>query len=238
MKTKVHAIIVAAGKGNRMSGSVRKQYIALDGIPILRRTLNIFDSCAQVNQIIVVVPDKDLDFCRKEILAPAKLQKDVTLIAGGSQRQNSVYNALKIIEPDEGIVIVHDGVRPFVRQAHLAAVIKGAAELGACILGIPAFDTVKKVNPKNEIIQTHPRDMLWLAQTPQVFELNLIKKAHEKAQQEGFMGTDDASLVERLGAVVKIIPGSRNNIKITNPEDLNLAHAIIKNWPNEAGKQY
>ncbi|MEE9496746.1 MAG: 2-C-methyl-D-erythritol 4-phosphate cytidylyltransferase [Desulfobacterales bacterium] len=238
MKTKVRAIIVAAGKGNRMSGSVRKQYIALDGIPILGRTLNIFDSCVKVNQIIVVVPDEDLDFCRKEILTPAKLQKDVNLIAGGSERQDSVYNALKIIEPDEGIVIVHDGVRPFVRQAHLVACIKGAAELGACILGIPAFDTVKKVNPNNEIIQTHQRDTLWLAQTPQVFEVNLIKKAHEKAKQEGFRGTDDASLVERLGAVVKIIPGSRRNIKITNPEDLNLARAIIKDWPNEAGKQY
>ena len=230
MKTKVHAIIVAAGKGNRMSGSVRKQYIALDGIPILEHTLNIFDSCAKVNQIIVVVPDEDLDFCRKKILRPAKLQKNVSLIAGGSVRQDSVYNALKIIKPDEGIVIVHDGVRPFLRQKHLVACIKGAAELGACILGIPAFDTVKKVNPKGVIIQTHKRDTLWLAQTPQVFEVKLIKKAHEKARQEGFIGTDDASLVERLGAAVKIIPGSRSNIKITNPEDLNLARAIIKDW--------
>ena len=238
MKTKVHAIIVAAGKGNRMRGSVRKQYIALDGIPILGRTLNIFDSCSKVNQIMVVVPDEDLDFCRNEILTPAKLQKDVHLIAGGLERQDSVYNALKIIEPDEGIVIIHDGVRPFVKQEHLAACITGAAKLGACILGIPAFDTVKKVNPENEIIQTHKRDTLWLAQTPQVFEVKLIKKAHEKAKQEGFRGTDDASLVERLGEAVKIIPGSRSNIKITNPEDLNLARAIIKEWPNEAGKQY
>jgi 2-C-methyl-D-erythritol 4-phosphate cytidylyltransferase len=230
----VYAIIVAAGKGNRMNGSVRKQYLALDGIPILGRTLNIFDSCSQVSQIIVVVPDEDLDFCRNEILTPAKLQKDVKLIAGGLERQDSVYNALKIIEPDEGIVIVHDGVRPFVRQKHLVDAINGAEEFGACILGIPAFDTVKEVNPKNEIIQTHQRDMLWLAQTPQVFKVKLIQKAHEKAKQEGFMGTDDASLVERLGEAVKIIPGSRRNIKITNPEDLNLARAIIKELPNEA----
>ncbi len=215
-----------------MSGSVRKQYIALDGVPILGRTLKIFDSCTKVNQIIVVVPDEDLDFCRKKILTPAKLQKNVILVAGGSERQDSVYNALRFIEPDEGIVIIHDGVRPFVRQEHLVASIKCAAELGACILGIPAFDTVKKVNPKNEIIQTHKRDTLWLAQTPQVFEVKLIKKAHEKAKQEGFMGTDDASLVERLGAAVKIIPGSRSNIKITNPEDLELAHAILKDWPD------
>ena len=227
MKTKVHAIIVAAGKGNRMRGSVRKQYIALDGIPILERTLSIFDSCSKVNQIMVVVPHEDLDFCRNEILTPAKLQNDVKLIAGGLERQDSVYNALKIIEPDEGIVIIHDGVRPFVKQEHLAACIKSAAKLGACILGIPAFDTVKKVNPENEITQTHKRDTLWLAQTPQVFEVKLIKKAHEKAKQEGFRGTDDASLVERLGEAVKIIPGSRSNIKITNPEDLNLARAII-----------
>lgn len=230
MKAKVHAIIVAAGKGSRMSGSVRKQYIALDGIPILGHTLNLFDRCAMVNQMIVVVPDEDLDFCRKEILSCAKIQKDLNLIAGGAQRQDSVYNALQVIEADEGIVIVHDGVRPFVRQGQLAACINGAAEMGACILGIPAFDTVKKINPKNEIIKTHQRDMLWLAQTPQVFEINLIKKAHEKAKQEGFAGTDDASLVERLGAVVKIIPGSRSNMKITNSEDLNLARAIMKDW--------
>lgn len=215
-----------------MSGSVRKQYIALDGVPILGRTLKIFDSCTKVNQIIVVVSDEDLDFCRKKILTPAKLQKNVILVAGGSERQDSVYNALRIIEPDEGIVIIHDGVRPFVRQEHLVASIKCAAELGACILGIPAFDTVKKVNPKNEIIQTHKRDTLWLAQTPQVFEVKLIKKAHEKAKQEGFRGTDDASLVERLGEAVKIIPGNRSNIKITNPEDLKLAHAILKDWPD------
>lgn len=237
MKIKVHAVIVAAGKGNRMRGPVRKQYIALEGVPILVRTLKIFEDCPEVDHIIVVVPVEDLDFCRNEILKPARLQKDVSLIAGGSERQDSVYSALKIVEPDEGIVIIHDGVRPFLRRAHLVSSIKCAAELGACILGIPAFDTIKKVNPDHEIIQTHKRDTLWLAQTPQVFEVNLIKKAHEKAKQDGFRGTDDASLVERLGAVVKIIPGSRDNIKITNPEDLKLAHAILKDWPNEAGKR-
>jgi 2-C-methyl-D-erythritol 4-phosphate cytidylyltransferase len=213
-----------------MSGSVRKQYIAIDGVPILRHTLKIFEDCTEIDHIILTVPDEDLDFCRDEMLTPANLQKDVSLVGGGSRRQDSVYNALEIIDADEGIVIIHDGVRPFLRQAHLVDSIKCAEETGACILGIPAFDTVKKVNPKNEIIQTHKRDTLWLAQTPQVFEVNLVKKAHEKAKQEGFAGTDDASLVERLGAVVKIIPGSRSNMKITNSEDLNLARAIMKDW--------
>lgn len=227
MKATVHAIIVAAGKGMRMSDSVRKQYIALSGIPILRHTLNIFDRCPQVSRIILVVPQEDFDFCRTDILTPAKLEKTVNLVAGGSERQDSVYNGLQTIEPDDGIVVIHDGVRPFLRQKHLIACIKDAAKFGACIIGIPAFDTVKQVNAKCEIVQTHRRDTLWLAQTPQAFRAKLIKKAHETAKQDGFVGTDDASLVERLGQTVKIIPGSRNNIKITSPEDLDLARAIL-----------
>lgn len=232
MKAKVYAIIVAAGKGIRLKDAVRKQYVALDGIPILGRTLNIFDSCQRVNQIIGVVPKEDIDFCRHEILMSAKLQKDVIWVAGGAERQDSVFNGLKAIETDDGIVLIHDGVRPFVSQEHLVACIKGAAEFGACILGIPAFDTVKKVNSTNEITQSLKRDTLWLAQTPQAFKVKLIKKAHEKAKHEGFMGTDDASLVERLGEVIKIIPGSRSNIKITHREDLKLAQAILKDWPD------
>jgi 2-C-methyl-D-erythritol 4-phosphate cytidylyltransferase len=228
VKTKVHAIIVAAGKGIRLKGALRKQYVAIDGVPILRHTLNKFDSCEQVDQIIVVVPKDDLDFCRNEILMSAKFQKDVMLIAGGVERQDSVYNGLKAVDSDGGIVLIHDGVRPFVRQEHLVACINGAAELGACILGIPAFDTVKKVNATNEITQTLKRDKLWLAQTPQAFQLKLIIKAHEAAKQEGFIATDDASLVERLGEIVKIIPGNRGNIKITNQEDLKLAQALFR----------
>jgi 2-C-methyl-D-erythritol 4-phosphate cytidylyltransferase len=158
----------------------------------------------------------------------SKLQKNVNLVGGGAERQDSVFIGLKAIKSDDGIVLIHDGVRPFVRQEHIVACIKGGAAHGACILGIPAFDTVKKVNSTNEITQTLKRDALWLAQTPQAFQLKLIKKAHEAAKQEGFIGTDDASLVERLGEVVKIIPGSRRNIKITNQEDLKLAHALLR----------
>ena len=224
----VYAIIVAAGKGNRLKGAMRKQYIALDGVPILRHTLNKFDSCDRVNQIVLVVPEADLDYCRNEILMTAELQKEVHLVGGGAERQDSVFIGLKTIESDNGIVLIHDGVRPFVRDSHLVACIDGAAEFGACILGIPAFDTVKKVSAKNEITQTLKREKLWLAQTPQAFELTLIKKAHKAAKHEGFIGTDDASLVERLGGTVKIIPGSRNNIKITDQSDLALAQAISR----------
>ena len=236
MKTKVHAIIVAAGQGIRMSNTVRKQYIALDGIPILSRTLGVFDRCDLIDRIIVAVPKDDIDYCRNEIIPAADMKKEAILVVGGERRQDSVYNGLKTIESDDGIVLIHDGVRPFVNPEHLAACIKSAQKQGACILGIPAFDTVKHVNAKNEIIETRKRDTLWLAQTPQAFQLELIKRAHEIAKQEGFTGTDDASLVERLGGIVKIIPGSRNNIKITNQEDLKLAQAILNDWSNEAGK--
>jgi 2-C-methyl-D-erythritol 4-phosphate cytidylyltransferase len=228
VKPTVHAIIVAAGKGTRMHDSVRKQYIVLSGIPVLRHTLSIFDRCQQVHRIILVVPKEDFDFCRHNILRPTILQKDMRLVAGGLERQDSVYNALHVIEPDEGIVVIHDGVRPFLKQKHLVACIEGAVEFGACIIGTPAFDTIKQVNAKNEIVQTHTRDALWLAQTPQAFQAELIKKAHETAKQDGYVGTDDAALVERLGQTVKIIPGSRNNIKITSQEDLELARAIMQ----------
>ena len=224
----IYAIIVAAGKGIRMSDSVRKQYIALDGMPMLSRTLGVFNRCDLIDRIIVAVPEDDIDFCRHEIIPAANMEKEPILVIGGARRQDSVYSSLKTIETDDGVVLIHDGVRPFVNPEHLVACIKGAQEHGACILGIPAFDTVKHVNAKNEIVQTQKRDTLWLAQTPQAFQLQLIKKAHEIAKQEGFMGTDDASLVERLGGVVKIIPGSRSNIKITNQEDLKLAQALLQ----------
>jgi len=236
MKAETYAIIVAGGKGIRMNDALRKQYIALDGIPMLRRTLSIFNRCDLIDQIILAVPEDDIEFCRGQIIADADMQKEIRLVIGGPQRQDSVYNCLQTIEMDDGIVLIHDGVRPFVKPAHLVACIKVAKKHGACILGIPVFDTVKHVNAKQEIIRTPQRDILWLAQTPQAFQLKLIKTAHLTAKQEGFIGTDDASLVERLGAVVKIIPGSRSNIKITDAEDLQLARAILKDWPNEDGK--
>ena len=232
----VYAIIVAAGQGIRMSNTVRKQYIALDGIPILSRTLDAFDRCDLIDRLIVAVPKDDIDYCRSEIIPAANMKKKAILVVGGERRQDSVYNGLKTIESDDGIVLIHDGVRPFVNPEHLVACIKSAQKHGACILGIPAFDTVKHVNTKNEIIETRKRDTLWLAQTPQAFHLELIKRSHEIAKQEGFTGTDDASLVERLGGIVKIIPGSRNNIKITNQEDLKLARAILSDWYHEVAK--
>ena len=211
-----------------MQGRMRKQYLSLEGKPVLARTLTVFDRCEQVDRIIAVVPQEDLEFCRREIIPAANLKKEIDFVIGGARRQDSVYNGLKTIETDEGIVLIHDGVRPFVRQQHLIDCIKSAHAHGACILGLPAFDTVKMVTAGNEIVKTPQRSELWLAQTPQAFKIKLIKTAHAAAAKDGFSGTDDAGLVERLGVVVKIIKGGRSNIKITDQEDLMLARAILQ----------
>ena len=223
----VSAIIVAAGKGIRMDDKIRKQYLWLGDCPILNYTLRVFASCNLIDKIFLVVDREDFDFCHKNILSALKPQKKVILVAGGEERQDSVYNGLMAIDDNpESIIVIHDGVRPFLSSEQLTACISGAQESGACILGIPAYDTVKKVNNSGYIDQTLERGFIWLAQTPQAFKYDVIRKAHENARKEGYTGTDDALLVERLGKRVKIIKGSRYNIKITTREDLLLAQAI------------
>ena len=226
----VNAIIVAAGQGKRMQGDQRKQYLSLAGLPILTRTLMVFDKCEPVSQIILVVPQDDIDFCRHNILEPAKLTQKVRLASGGRRRQDSVYNGLKEIDANCSIVVIHDGVRPFVQNEQLIECINGARESGACIMGVPAHETLKQIDSSGRIIRTLSRDDIWLAQTPQVFRHDLILRAHEHAREEGYFATDDAALLERLGATVKILKGSRTNIKITVSEDLEMAQTILSNF--------
>jgi 2-C-methyl-D-erythritol 4-phosphate cytidylyltransferase len=224
----VAAIIVAAGKGVRMQDPLRKQYLPLAGLPILAHTLTVFAKCDLVGHIYLVIPQDDIDFCRENILDRIKLGDNVTLVAGGSRRQESVYRGLQHIDPACRIVIIHDGVRPFVQHDQLAACINGAGKFGSCILGVPAYDTLKQVDKSGNIVNTIARDAIWLAQTPQAFRYDLIKRAHDQARLDGFQGTDDASLVERLGEAVKILRGSRSNIKITHKEDLKIARALLE----------
>jgi 2-C-methyl-D-erythritol 4-phosphate cytidylyltransferase len=224
----ISAIIVAAGKGIRMNDKLRKQYLLLAGRPVLAHTLLVFDVCTLIENIILVVPPKDIDYCQKDILAPLELYKKINLVPGGEKRQDSVYNGLMAIDKDIAeIIVIHDGVRPFVSQDQVAACITGAKEYGACILSIPADDTLKQVDRSGFICSTLKRDDIFLAQTPQAFQYDLIIKAHENARKEGFVGTDDASLVERLGGNIKTIYGSKQNIKITTREDIIFATALL-----------
>jgi len=223
----VHAIIVAAGRGLRMTGTLRKQYCDLGGLPILSRTLSVFAHCPAVDRILLVVPKADFDFCKERILPPANCRKSVKLVPGGVERQDSVYNALltkKYCMDD--VLVIHDGVRPFLSCDRLTACIAEAQSSGACILGIPVVDTLKRVDDNGYIEQTVQREGMWQAQTPQAFQYHLLKSAHDNARKTGFSATDDALLVERLGERVRIIPGSLQNLKITTREDLVLADAV------------
>ncbi len=227
------AVIAASGKGIRMDGTVRKQYLDLAGRPILAHTLMVFNTCDLIDKIFLVVPKEDFAYCRKNVLSHLEIKKKVLLVPGGTRRQDSVYNGLQALDKETDTVVIHDGVRPFIQKDHLIACIMGAMSDGACILGIPASDTLKLVNPSGHVDQTLDRDAVWMAQTPQAFKYDLILKAHDRARKHGDLGTDDALLVERLGIRVKIIRGSRHNIKITIREDLDLARAILK-MKNEA----
>lgn len=223
----ISAIIVAGGSGTRLPGKVRKQYLPLGERPVLARTLAVFDASPVVENLLLVVPEGDFDFCRETFLK--RLAKPVELVGGGQERQESVYRGLcRCPRGKDDLVVIHDAVRPLLAARHLAACVEGARRWGACILAVPAVDTLKRVSPGGEIEDTLERRGIWLAQTPQAFQTALIRKAHEQARGEGVTATDDAQLVERLGRAVHVIPGSRSNLKITTPEDLLLAEALLQ----------
>ena len=223
----VSAVIVAAGEGRRLAAGVRKQYLPIAGRSILAHALSRIDTCRDVESIYLVVPAADFGYCKQQVLPEAVLRCPVTLVAGGEERQNSVYNALEQLTDSSGLVAVHDGVRPLVDPDLVSECIACAAMSGACIPGIPVDDTIKKADSDHCVAGTVDRHGLWLVQTPQVFRTELLQRAHRQARREGCSGTDDAALVERLGHRVKIIPGSRTNIKITTASDLALAKALL-----------
>ena len=232
---KVTAVIVAGGKGKRMKGATRKQYLSLAGHPVLIRTLNIFIRLDEVDSICLVVPEADMAYCASLVSGISGNTKKIKLVPGGDERQDSVYNGLREVEDKTGIVVIHDAVRPCVRSRHIKECIREAETSGACILGLPASDTLKRIAADGAITKTLDRDDVWLAQTPQAFTYSLIVKAHELAQADGFCGTDDASLVEYLGHPVRMVNGSKYNIKITTRDDLLLAESIIKTMHDEIG---
>lgn len=230
----IFAVIVAGGKGLRMNMAVRKQYLRLSGRPILGHTLLTFDQCVEIDRLFVVVPPDDVETCRRTVLPSLHMKRTVEVVAGGRERQESVYHGLLAAEAAGGkatagsIVLIHDAVRPFVEKALIRDCIAGAVKYGACISGIPAHDTLKRTDARGRICKTVPRSDIILAQTPQAFQYPLIRKAHEQALEKGVAGTDDAFLVEKLGETVMVVNGSRFNIKITDPEDIVLAEAILQ----------
>ena len=225
----IAAIVAAAGLGLRMGNSTPKAYLALGGKPILAHTLGAFEKCKEVREVTLVVHPEELAYCQERVISPYGLKKVLRLVPGGKERQDSVYNALKALknEDDLEIVLVHDGVRPFVTPEQICRVIQAARTHGAAVLGLPAQDTLKTVNPEGEIRQTLERKDIWQIQTPQAFQAPLLRRAFVEAYSRNFYGTDEAALLEELHQTVAVIPGTPFNLKITTPADLELAEAIF-----------
>ncbi len=222
------AIIVAGGSGKRIAYDIPKQYLLLDGIPILGLTLIKFEKASSVSRIVLVVPKDDMDYVRDEIADKYRILKVKHIQAGGETRQDSVRNGLEMVDDRDDVIVIHDGVRPFLSEKLIDLSIREAARSGAVIPVIPLKNTVKIVGEDGIIRETPGRHNLRLAQTPQAFKREIILEAYKSAYKEGFYGTDDASLVERMGGSVKTIPGSHDNIKITTPEDLALGELLLK----------
>ncbi len=230
---KVAVILPAAGLGTRMrpaapegTGTSRKQFMLLEGAPILLHTIRKFLRSPLVTEIVVALRREDIEWV-EEMLKREQPSKSVRLVEGGESRQQSVENALAEVSADTDLVAVHDAVRPFIDEQTLRNVIEEAARTGAAIVGIVPVDTVKQVH-RTRVRATLPRERLILTQTPQVFRLELLKEAFEKARRDGFVGTDESSLVERLDKVeVAVVPGTDYNIKITKPADMELARFIL-----------
>jgi 2-C-methyl-D-erythritol 4-phosphate cytidylyltransferase len=230
--TNITAILPAAGMGTRMGGETPKQFLELEGAPILLHTLRRLASCEAITEMIVATRGDEIErlraLCRKE-----QFRQPCRIVKGGATRQESVAAALATVADDVELVAVHDGVRPFVTTGQVARVIEEARKCGAAILGIPAMDTVKEVKrgslPEDIalITGTIPRERVVLAQTPQVFRTQLLKDAIARAAADGVNASDEAGLVERLGHVVHVVHGTERNIKITKPSDMELARFYL-----------
>jgi 2-C-methyl-D-erythritol 4-phosphate cytidylyltransferase len=221
----VLAIIPAAGLGVRMGGGTPKQFLSLEGVPIFIHTLRKFAASEAIDDIILALRPEDMERARADV-DREHLPRSIQLVAGGATRQETVGRALAEAPPGTEIVVVHDAVRPFIELEMIQRVVEAARKEGAAILGIPSVDTVKQIE-RLIILGTLPRERIVLAQTPQAFRYPLIREAFDRASADGFNGTDESSLVERLGHNVTVLMGSDRNIKITKPSDLPLARLYI-----------
>ena len=226
---KTVAIIPAAGAGVRMQTNRPKQYLDLDGRPVLARTLERFQACPVINSIILVTPEQDVEYARKEIVETYGLTKVGKVVAGGERRQDSVRLGLEAWDGQNGLVLIHDGVRPLVPANLIVRVIDVAKENRAVITALPAKETVKEIDENALVMKTYDRQKICLVQTPQVFRYEDILMAHRHAVKEDWEEvTDDALLIEKVGIPIKLVEGSEDNIKVTTPQDLELVKFLLK----------
>jgi len=223
----VLAILTAAGKAERMGLKQGKALLRLNGIPCLQYSLRVLEEVKRVSEIVVVCPDGQQDRVRSEVIDRFGIEKVTRVLAGGATRQDSVRAALAYAKRRKpGLVLVHDAARPLLRPELVERAIEAAEKHGGAIVAVPVSETLKRGD--GFVKRTLKRKNTWIAQTPQVFRFEELWHAHEEALRDGFAGTDDASLVERIGGEVAIVPGSRLNMKITYPEDIEIAEALLR----------
>lgn len=230
---KTMAIVLAAGRGSRMKSEVKKQYLTINEKPVLYYCLNVFQRCGKVDGIVLVCGSGEIEYCRREIVERYGFSKVTKIIEGGKERYHSVHEGLKAMEACD-YVMIHDGARPFVDEKMLERIMEELPSCRACVVGMPVKDTIKLSDDKGYVEQTLPREKLWSVQTPQSFEYRLIREAYDRlANLENIevQITDDAMVAEYImDQPVKLVEGSYENIKITTPEDMLLAEAILKRW--------
>ncbi|WP_278712958.1 2-C-methyl-D-erythritol 4-phosphate cytidylyltransferase [Eubacterium ventriosum] len=229
---KITAIVLAAGSGSRMKSKTKKQFMEIKGKPVIWYSLFEFEK-SRVDEIILVTGKEDIDYCKKEIVEKYNLKKIKNVVAGGSERYESVYNGLK--EVTGNIVLIHDGARPLINNEIIERSIEGTIKSDACVVGVPVKDTIKRANKEGYIIDTPNRSELWITQTPQSFKTDLVKMAYKKMKEELEKGnttlniTDDAMVVEEFTTKqVRFVQGDYKNIKVTTPEDIDIAELFIE----------
>ena len=229
---KITAIVLAAGSGSRMKSKTKKQFMEIKGKPVIWYSLFEFEK-SRVDEIILVTGKEDIDYCKKEIVEKYNLKKIKNVVAGGSERYESVYNGLK--EVTGNIVLIHDGARPLINNEIIERSIEGTIKSDACVVGVPVKDTIKRANKEGYIIDTPNRSELWITQTPQSFKTDLVKMAYKKMKEELEKGnttlniTDDAMVVEEFTTnQVRFVQGDYKNITVTTPEDIDIAELFIE----------
>ena len=228
-REKCTAVVLAAGKGSRMGTKIQKQYLEICGKPVLYYSLAAFAASPIIDEIVLVTGEDKTDYCRKNIIEAYGITKVNKIVVGGKERYESVYKALREIDP-EGYVFIHDGARPFVDESIIERTYQAVKEYRACVAGMPSKDTVKIVDENDFAVNTPERRFVWCIQTPQVFETELITQAYKSLMEHDRENvTDDAMVVEHLsGTKVRLVEGSYENLKVTTPEDLVLAEALLK----------
>lgn len=229
---KITAIVLAAGSGSRMKNKTKKQFMEIKGKPVIWYSLFEFEK-SRVDEIILVTGKEDIDYCKKEIVEKYNLKKIKNVVAGGSERYESVYNGLK--EVTGNIVLIHDGARPLINNEIIERSIEGTIKSDACVVGVPVKNTIKRADKEGYIIDTPNRSELWITQTPQSFKTDLVKMAYKKMKEELEKGnttlniTDDAMVVEEFTTnQVRFVQGDYKNIKVTTPEDIDIAELFIE----------